>query len=419
MKILAFRLIVVAVIVALAEGLFLAAYLAHTHRRLSFAELQRERAQVIADLQDKRRPDGVQEEVVHPYLGFVYTPAGDGEGFRDFYGMGVSRWGFLDDKDPIQARAPNRVVIGIFGGSVAWYFSLDGADALVRALRQSSRFSDKEIVIVRAALFGYKQPQQFMALSYLLAMGGSFDIVLNLDGFNEAVLPAVENVPKGVFPFFPRNWFNRIEATPDRRTLAIMTRVDTLRQRRRRLARAASWPVVRHDVVANVGWKIYDEYLANTINGAQRDWLKQQASGATYVASGPFTPYVNDQALYRDLADKWKRSSEQMNRLARANGIAYFHFLQPNLYVPGTKPLSDEERRLAVDDALAPVTRDAYPHFIAAGAALQREGEWFTDLTKTFSDVKDTLYRDQCCHLNRDGNTRLAIAIARAVVQAR
>lgn len=30
-------------------------------------------------------------------------------------------------------------------------------------------------------------------------------LVVNLDGFNEVVLPVYENMPKQVYPFFPRN----------------------------------------------------------------------------------------------------------------------------------------------------------------------------------------------------------------------
>jgi len=43
-----------------------------------------------------------------------------------------------------------------------------------------------------------------MRLNYLLALGARFDLFINLDGFNEVALPPAENIPKGVFLFFPR-----------------------------------------------------------------------------------------------------------------------------------------------------------------------------------------------------------------------
>jgi hypothetical protein len=49
--------------------------------------------------------------------------------------------------------------------------------------------------VVKATIGGYKQPQQLMALNWFMALGGEFDIVINLDGFNDVALPALENVP--------------------------------------------------------------------------------------------------------------------------------------------------------------------------------------------------------------------------------
>ena len=40
-------------------------------------------------------------------------------------------------------------------------------------------------MFVNLALFGYKQPQQLTTLAYLMSIGGQFDLVLNIDGFNE------------------------------------------------------------------------------------------------------------------------------------------------------------------------------------------------------------------------------------------
>ena len=40
-------------------------------------------------------------------------------------------------------------------------------------------------------------------------------------------------------------------------------------------------------------------------------------------------------------ARTWAESSFQMHAVASAKGIRYFHFLQPNQYIEGTKPMSD------------------------------------------------------------------------------
>jgi hypothetical protein len=331
--------------------------------------------------------------------------------------MGISPWGFVDDKDPIQPGSPTRVIVGMFGGSVAWYLSKESADTLIGGLKAVPAFRDKEIVIVRMALFGYKQPQQLLALSYLLSMGAHFDVIINLDGFNEVVLPVTENLQKRVFPFYPRTWFLRVADSPTSRS--VVARVVALRRWRRTLARAASMPILAHSMTVNVTWKLVDESVSNTINREQVDWLKQPVSDGNYAATGPFTPYTDEAQLYMDLAEKWRNASLQMNRLARANGIAYFHFLQPNQYVADSKPMAADERAIAIDEGFmfAHPARTGYPYLIAAGKDLVQDGVWFQDLTRLFAEVTLPVYRDNCCHFKRRGNEMLAATIASAVSQ--
>ena len=47
------------------------------------------------------------------------------------------------------------------------------------------------------------------------------------------------------------------------------------------------------------------------------------------------------------LVGVWQNSSIELARLSEANGIGYFHFLQPNQYDEGAKKMGVEERRLA------------------------------------------------------------------------
>ena len=52
------------------------------------------------------------------------------------------------------------------------------------ALERLPAFEGKRVEIVCTALGGYKQPQQLFSLMYFLALGGHFDVWVNLDGFN-------------------------------------------------------------------------------------------------------------------------------------------------------------------------------------------------------------------------------------------
>jgi hypothetical protein len=103
-----------------------------------------------------------------------------------------------------------------------------------------------------------------------------------------------------------------------------------------------------------------------------------------------------------------------MALLAAGRGLRYLHFLQPNQYVEGSKPLSDAERASAYDPASdwCRGVRGGYPLLQAEGQGLRAEGIAFEDLTEIFKTQEATLYRDTCCHLDLEGNRQLAREVA-------
>ena len=134
--------------------------------------------------------------VVHPYLGYVFRPPEIlqlnhlGERLRD----PVSEFGFpYTSQSPVQKRTSERIIIGILGGSVAANFFDIGRQRFEVDLRQAGIFRDRELLFVNLAMGGYKQPQQLLVVSYLLALGAEFDVIINIDGFNEVALHEAEN----------------------------------------------------------------------------------------------------------------------------------------------------------------------------------------------------------------------------------
>ena len=110
-----------------------------------------------------------------------------------------------------------------------------------------------------------------------------------------------------------------------------------------------------------------------------------------------------------------------MSKTARANNINYFHFLQPNQYLPNTKPLSQEELTTAYtteanNGYFYPVTT-GYPFLIEKGKELVKQNVNFTDLTKIFINSHETYYSDTCCHLNKAGYDIIAKKIAQTIIQ--
>ena len=100
--------------------------------------------------------------------------------------------------------------------------------------------------------------------------------------------------------------------------------------------------------------------------------------------------------------------------VCKGQGIPYLHILQPNQYVPDSKPFTEFELEKCLADGqdLQTVTVAAYAELRAAGARAKQGGLNFSDQTGLFRTVTDTLYVDPWCHFNRRGNELLAEAVA-------
>ncbi len=225
-----------------------------TGRPFSWDQLQSQRLALLKDV-DGPRANIVSE--VHPYVGFVERPRAEStyRRFADDQPVPVSSFGYLDDKEPIQTRQPDRVIVGILGGSVACHFAINGSARLGKELGSSPEFAGKEFVFVNLALSGYKQPQQLMTLAYLLTLGAQFDLVVNIDGFNEVALYELENAGHHIFPAFPRSWQARISSA-DPAILLITTKLLIIEERRNALARWCSKIPLRYSVLCNLGWRL-------------------------------------------------------------------------------------------------------------------------------------------------------------------
>ncbi len=386
-------------------------------RDFSFKKLHRQQDQVA-----ERRPDrAIGDEVLHPYLGWVlnHDNSPNVEVVGEAYA--VNEYGFLDRGKVFHRRAGDKCIVAIVGGSVAWYLSIHGTDALIRELKKSPRFADKDIEIVALALSSYKQPQQLFALSYLLALGAEFDVVVNVDGFNEVALHTAENATKDVFYAYPRNWYARVREIPHADIAFKVFRLQSTRRTRREWAEKFSTMSFRYSPTINLIWQSRDRNLQRTITADRIAIQLHLVSGKrSYLQTGPPQPYTTDKEMFAQLAQLWRRCSLQLHRLCEVNGIQYFHVLQPNQYVAGSKPMSDAERKLAVnpEQKYREGVIKAYPILVRAGAELVQENVRFFDMTQLFADTPAPIYIDDCCHYNQQGNEMLATAIAQRIAQA-
>jgi hypothetical protein len=339
-------------------------------------------------------------EVIHPYLGFVLDPKRT---------QNVSDFGFFDDINPMIPRTEDTLIVALFGGSFAAGLWRHGRDVLINSLKVTG----KNIVVVNLTMGGYKQPQQLLALTYLLSLGAEFDIVINIDGFNEIALPPSENIPKNIFPIYPRAWYFRVAGVTDPQALRQVARLAVLDQRRKNWAQLFAISKLYHSVASCLLWEAVDRLLESKRTGIILALQRGRILSKEYVVTGPQYSFSNDDALYDYLAKAWKRCSFQMRAICDANGIRYYHFLQPNQYVEGSKPMKQEERAVAINDEnpyRISVVK-GYPFLRRYGHDLIGLGVKFHDLTMTFAGIEDILYGDDCCHLNKQGYKIIATTI--------
>ena len=373
------------------------------------------RARLLTDRVEGEEPEDAaarlatvpdQPVILHPYFGFVINPEKSG----------VNEFGFFR-RSPLTARAPDKVVIALFGGSVADQVFYLGGEALREALRDRPGYAGKEIELISTAVGGYKQPQQLIVLATLLALGAEYDVVVNLDGFNE-IDSADDNRGEGVFPFFPHNWKLQGRQGFDAATALRLGHIEQIRAQRRALRRFFARPPLARSAFFLTLWEFLDSGREARLRRAMAA-LDAAASGGELPPQirGPRRTYDDNAAFFAEMTAFWARASLEMSRLCAAQGIVYAHFLQPNQYVPNSKNLTDEEREVAIDANFAGSERvpQAYPLLLAAGEKLRRQGVRFTDLTRIYAGESDTIYNDFCCHVNERGAEIMARAIADAL----
>ena len=403
---------VVAVLgIALCEAAALAAIRFLT--RLEISDLKRMRGNLLEE-----SPIPISE-VIHPYLGWVIDPVSKQEISTSHGRIGVNEFGLFDTHGPIHRRSPDQVIVGIVGGSVAANVAAEGGPALQQTLEESDRFRGKQIKLVRLAMPGYKQPQQLMLMTYLLTLGAEFDLLINLDGYNEVALHEAENAMAETNPSFPRAWYGRVNATSDPRSIESALTAITSRRSRASWTRTLSSLPFQDSALLNFFWWSIDQQYKHRLAQLNSQILSTKRDGESFAVTGPRVEFSNQKALHHHLVEYWATCSMELNRLCESRGIEYHHVLPPNQYLDGSKPMGPSERQAAYfaeNDYLYSLSAQAcYPLLVERGKTLATAGIRFHDLTQLFAKHEEPLYGDICCHYNEPGNTLVALAVARAI----
>jgi len=341
---------------------------------------------------------GPERPILHPYTGSENEH--DTGGVLEFFRK-------LGDAPP-EPGAPGPFVVVVVGGSVAVRFADE--PRLLEGLQAQPRLADRRVVVLNYAHATYKQPQQLMRLAYLFSLGYRPDAVINLDGFNEIAM-SLQCLSTGIHPVYPAYlmWGMLVEDVDNLSEAEMDRRVALFQLRQRADA------IVRRTKDWNLQWSSLLGGLARSqlrAVAAQRVAIQslddeQPARRVDRQAQGPdFRPGL--EFVLGTCVTNWVESSLSIQGLCEQRGIPYLHVLQPTLHDAGAKKLSQEERDLPLPNrGWLTAARQGYPLLREAGSKLVAGGVEFRDASRVFADVRQTLFID-ACHLNREGNRRLA-----------
>ena len=312
-------------------------------------------------------------------------------------------------------RQEDLVIIGLLGGSVARNVKPFLQHALNRWF--TANRLPRQPVVLNLAIGGAKQPQQTVIMVNTLLLGGEFDLLVNLDGFNEINSSASRNPRNDIFPSFPDRWSRQVRLNGAEILRA--GRIGILRREQARRAAIRETSPLRWSALFGLLNRYGQERTAAAIIQRNQQ-LATAAANYNLEKHGPRSWLATESELRPAAARVWYRGSLTLARLAELAGAEYYHFLQPNQYVPDSKPLSPEERAgaFAPDSLTRTVIGEGYPLLRAFNPDLQNQGIHYFDLTGIFADHPETLYGDICCHLNDRGNELLAAAMVERMAPA-
>jgi len=331
--------------------------------------------------------------------------------------LGVSHPEGLYSRKDLLSRIgdDSEVVVGITGGSVAKILSDDknAVAKLERILSSIPEYKGKSFRTISLAYYFYKQPQQDISVMLYFLFGGRLDILINLDGRNEVAITE-QNQRNQIFYGYPDQsqwrYTTSVFLGPDE--YSATAKVIFLRETRQTLAQwVRQQSILHHSVSALSLWEYVDRAFEYSIDHYQDvvNALQKSPSHKTAFVNGPFSK-MDDAHLVQASTDLWYNGSLVLQQLSELYGFKYYHFLQPTPAIQNSKLFSKAEQPMMKWPRAHEVS--AYTQLIESGERLRLHNVNWYDLTQMFHDVPDTMYIDECCHVNKEGNIKFAEDIA-------
>lgn len=355
----------------------------------------------------------ILKEVLHPYIGYVTDGKVrkdncEGDSIQECY----SRIKVPTDK-PFVKRSDDKLIVGVIGGSVAVStVNNSSPKGLYEILfAKLPEYKGREVIIHNLTAGGLKQPQQLMMLNYYYSLGAEFDVLISLDGFNDVAIPVSEYTHSKVHPSYPRSWGHRMAAKVSKDLVDLVAEKQNLQATHASRAKLMSNAWLRNSPLSNLLWRLSNVNYTNAVSKvdlAVADLEKKDTSKRDffYEEFGPDYDFTSMEDLFQYSVDIWANSSHLIHAIAEANDVKYLHFLQPNQYVEGSKPvMSAAEKKIAfMKGGYGALYKEMYPLIVQKTEWFKERGIEFHDLSFIYKDVESDIYIDNCCHVNSNGS---------------
>ena len=388
-------------------------YYGLTRHKLYYSDQARDQSGIPQNLQ-------VAEAVFHPYFSFINRVGRSGP----TYGTNNHGWQFtstLIEENPLCCDYPthrnsNEVIVGIFGGSVGSGFALAAQTStdFIDRLASIPRFAGKKITILNFAMSGFHQPQQLITLAYYLSLGQQFDLVVNIDGFNEVVTSS-RNWETRVDPTYPADTvWGEMGRQVERANLPLDSSQHLLSAYHERMA-----VDLRHQAeqcmlaMCFALTQVAEYYHAYRHKDLFQAVLPETDAVSLFPVTHRYT-FGSDIDIFSYTADRWADSSLSMARLLRGSGALYLHVLQPNQWFRKSGNYEPIEPGHIYEWIIDPVNL-GYAALLDRVPQLRDSGVHVLDATMVFRNINQGVYLDDCCHYTKEGNKVLFHAVAKEI----
>jgi len=301
----------------------------------------------------------------------------------------------IESNEPVFYKLPkvinnDSIKILIVGGSLATHFSQNDSndnfiindlnitkdDIFEKSI--NNFYNTNRFKVFNASIPGGKQPQQLFKLNYLILNNFKFDLILNIDGFNEIALSIGENLKISNLITYPRQYSKTLNAF----------------SKDIRCAKDSNLAIEQGSILP-----IKEIYNLGIIYFCHKKIYGDQNNDITDL--GLLTNFNEESELssaYK--AEKiWKNSSNMIYKISKIYGFDYIHIIQPNQYYSKSKILSKNEIEVSnFEKYKNPIEK--YYSFLQVQNLIAVNKY---DSRYLFKSNKETLYRDYCCHLNNKG----------------